>query len=246
MTSLRLAEAFIRTAVPEGHEPLRDLAELRAHMDGTHQLGVAGMLPLQVLMHLHENVHQDEPEWHGSPDSSRSSGFTARRRHVASEMDDIHEGDSITLREQHARLISMREHFRGLGFPVQDRDRGGYENLATHFIIPDSGHSVGIGHSRKDQTWRAVIGHPDDKGRDQSVVHLNLGLNAEHVPHLLTRELGSSPVVDEMRRQWQRARSGQPEPENRWRNPDGSRWNPHAVHFTARGAQLPEDGGEDY
>jgi hypothetical protein len=85
-TSLRLAEALIRTAVPEGHEPLRDLAELRAHMDGAHQLGVAGMLPLHVLMHMHEQEHA-EPQWHGSPDSSRSGEFTARRK-MAGTWDD--------------------------------------------------------------------------------------------------------------------------------------------------------------
>jgi hypothetical protein len=79
--SLRLAEAFTRAAAPEGHEPLRNLEDLRGHMYGAHNWDVAYILPLRTLLRLHEKEHGDhEQEWHGSPDASRSSGFTARRK----------------------------------------------------------------------------------------------------------------------------------------------------------------------
>jgi hypothetical protein len=90
--SLRLAEAFLRTAVPEGHEPLRTLQELREHMDGPHDLGVASYLPQRVLMSMHEESHRDLVHPHGRPpgeprdeddswtaDAAHSPGFIARR-----------------------------------------------------------------------------------------------------------------------------------------------------------------------
>lgn len=71
MSSLRLAEAFIRAASPEGHQ-IRSLQDLRDHMSGAHDLDVAHMLPQAVLMGLHEQDHSDmEPEWSGSSDSYR-------------------------------------------------------------------------------------------------------------------------------------------------------------------------------
>lgn len=46
------------------------------------------MIPLRVLLHLHEADHDErEPQWHGSADASRSSEFTARRR-MAGTWDD--------------------------------------------------------------------------------------------------------------------------------------------------------------
>jgi hypothetical protein len=49
-------------------------------MRDAHGLNSAGMLPLRVLLHLHEQDHADrEPQWGGSADASRSPRFTARR-----------------------------------------------------------------------------------------------------------------------------------------------------------------------
>ena len=91
--SLRLAEAFLRAAAPEGHEPLRDLAELRGHMNGVHGLDVAGMLPQRVLLRLHEKEHADPgSSWHGSPDAASNIRFIAnvspmRKRAAAEDAD---------------------------------------------------------------------------------------------------------------------------------------------------------------
>jgi hypothetical protein len=235
--SLRLAEAFIRTAVPEGHEPLRSLEDLRGHMYGTHNWDVAYMLPQRVLLHLHDKEHA-EPEWHGSPDASRSPGFTAVFRH-AQDFSEPAEGDSISIREQHRRLRAMREHMKGLGFSVL----GGEERYPDEALAPlirlDTGHHIGIGHSRRTQEWKANIHHPDDNGPHKTMVSLNLGVNPEHVVPLLTREIGSQPVGGEMMAQWHRAQGGPADMAGR------RRLLPFTVHFTARGAQLPEDGGEE-
>lgn len=75
MTSLRLAEALLRATAHDGHV-IRSLDDLRGHMLGEHGLGVAGMLPQKVLLNLHEKDHSGT-DWHGSPDASRSPGFTA-------------------------------------------------------------------------------------------------------------------------------------------------------------------------
>lgn len=152
-------------------------------------------------------------------------------------------GDVISGREQHDRLRGMREHMRGLGFPVEDTDQHGYEQISPSFRIPDTGHQVSIGHSRRDQTWEAHIYHPDDNGPQKTIASVNLGLNAEHVPHLLSREMGSRPVVDELRRQWDRAAQGRHEYPGPRRPKD---WGPSVVRFTARGAQLPEEPEEDW
>lgn len=256
--SLRLAEACFRViaAVPEGHAPLRDLDSLRAHMAGEHGFAAAGMLPQRVLLSLHAKDHgSDEGTWGGSSDASRSPGFVAVRRTAADDgpgwWDHLNEGDVITGREQHNRLLAMKEHMRGLGFPVEDTDERGEEKSAPAFTIPDTGHHVWIGHSRKDQTWIAHVSHPGEHlmSGQKTVARVNLGTNAEHVPHLLTREMGSQPLIGEMRRQWARANSGQdygPRPAGGWRKPDGRRPYPETVHFTARGATLPHDDDEGY
>lgn len=253
--SLRLAQAFLRAAAPDGHGPVTDPASLRAHMAGEHGFDAAGMLPLRVLLSLHDKEHAGhEDTWGGSADASRSPGFVAMRRSAADGpgwWDDLLEGDAITGRVQGERLRAMREHFRGLGFPVRDTDSHGYENLGPAFTIPDTGHHVSVGHSRKDQTWHATIHHPGDHlmSGEKTTIGINLGLNAEHVPHLLTRELGSRDVMGEMRRQWARANSGAdygPRPPGGWRKPDGRRPYPKHVNFTARGATLPDHEDEDY
>jgi hypothetical protein len=80
MNSLRLTEILIRTATPEGHDAPTDLASLRDHMRDHHGLGVAGILPLRVLLSMHEQDHDSaEPQWGGSADASRAPGFIARR-----------------------------------------------------------------------------------------------------------------------------------------------------------------------
>jgi len=163
-------------------------------------------------------------------------------RKAAGWPDEVLPGDVISQREQVERLRGMRERMRGLGFPVHDTDQHGYEQAAPVFDIPDTGHQVSIGHSRRDQTWVANIHHPDDNGPQKTIATVNLGLSAEHVPHLLTREMGSRPVVDELRSQWARAAAGRHEYPGRRRPRD---WGPHAVHFTARGAQLPEEPEDD-
>lgn len=166
-----------------------------------------------------------------------------RIRKAAGWEENLLPGDVITGKEQGSRLRGMREHMRGLGFPVQDVDSHGYEQLGPSFHIPDTGHQVSIGHSRRDQTWVAHIHHPDDNGPEKTIATVNLGLNAEHVPHLLSREMGSRPVVDELRRQWARAAAGKHEYPGPRRPRD---WGPSAVQFTARGAQLPEDPDGDF
>lgn len=62
------------TAPQDGYvEPPRDLGELRDHMRDVHNLDVAGMLPLRVLLHVHEEDHAEHPHhWSGSPDASRA------------------------------------------------------------------------------------------------------------------------------------------------------------------------------
>jgi hypothetical protein len=81
MSSLRLAQAFVRAASPEGHDPLSGLPSLREHMRDAHGLDTAGMLPLRVLLHMHEDDHAGDPReaWHGSGDAARSPGFVAVR-----------------------------------------------------------------------------------------------------------------------------------------------------------------------
>jgi len=56
------------------------VASVREHMRGAHGLDAAGMLPLRVLLSMHEQDHGGEPEWDGSADASRTPRFTARRR----------------------------------------------------------------------------------------------------------------------------------------------------------------------
>lgn len=57
------------------------MASVREHMRAAHGLDVAGMLPLRVLLSMHEQDHDaPEQQWGGSPDASRSPGFIARRR----------------------------------------------------------------------------------------------------------------------------------------------------------------------
>ena len=49
-------------------------------MRDAHGLGTAGMLPLRVLLSMHEQDHAGgEPQWGGSGDAARSPGFIARR-----------------------------------------------------------------------------------------------------------------------------------------------------------------------
>lgn len=62
-------------------EEPRDLESLRAHMRDMHGFGEAGMLPLKVLLRLHEQDHEAHAHgrWDGSPDSSRTPGFIARK-----------------------------------------------------------------------------------------------------------------------------------------------------------------------
>jgi len=214
MTSLRLAEAFIRTAVPEGHEPLRDLAELRAHMDGTHQLGVAGMLPLHVLMHLHEQEHA-EPGWHGSPDSSRSSEFTARRRPMGLwDMIRQAAGDSPFTSQYHPDYPPM-----GGGDPAEEQfhQDTGYRRLDVHnaamrslglgesdsmrHFSPrmETGHYIGVGLRYPDQRWYAQVIAPPGKNRDAhplgAAVHLDLGHDDESVPAVLHQRLRHPEVM---------------------------------------------------
>lgn len=56
------------------------MPSVREHMRGAHGLDTAGMLPLRVLLSVHEQDHADrEPQWGGSADASRSPRFTARR-----------------------------------------------------------------------------------------------------------------------------------------------------------------------
>lgn len=62
-------------------EEPRDLPSLREHMHEMHGLSAAHMLPLRVLLRLHEEDHADgDPQWGGSADMSRAPGFIARRR----------------------------------------------------------------------------------------------------------------------------------------------------------------------
>jgi hypothetical protein len=68
---------------PSGYvEPPQDLESLREHMREHHGFDAAHMLPLRVLLSLHEQDHADDPEprWGGSPDMSRSPRFIARGR----------------------------------------------------------------------------------------------------------------------------------------------------------------------
>ena len=246
MTSLRLAEALLRAVAHEGHQ-IRDLDSLRAHMSGEHGLDVAGMLPQKVLLNLHEKDHSGT-EWHGSSDASRSPGYVAARgggmfwRREANWQKQVLPGDSISQHEQASRLSAMREHMRGLGFPVEDVDAQSNPNHAPMFSLADSGHQVVLGHSRKDQTWVARVHHPDDNGPEKTIATVNLGTNTEHTVPLLVRELGRQPVTGELMRQWSRASAGRHEYPGPRRPRD---WGPHAVHFTARGAELPEQHEDD-
>lgn len=56
------------------------MASVREHMRGAHGLDAAGMLPLRVLLSMHEQDHGSEPEWGGSADASRAPGFIAGRK----------------------------------------------------------------------------------------------------------------------------------------------------------------------
>jgi len=163
--------------------------------------------------------------------------------------DELLPGDQITGAEQAGALRAMREHFRGLGYPVQDQDSNGYENLGPSFTIPDTGHHVSVGLSRRNLTWTAHVHHPGDMlpSREKTIATVNLGLNAGHVPHLLRQEMGSQPLIGEMRSQCERARRSPgygDRPAGGWRGPDKRLIRPRSVRFTARGAQLPD--GEDH
>lgn len=167
MNSLRLAEAIIRAAAPEGHEPLRSLEDLRGHMYGTHNLDVAYMLPQGVLLHLHDKEHA-EPEWHGSPDASRSPGFTARRRAVAAYSDDW---------DRMLRSLS------GSGFPDSQ-------------MRLDTGHNLWVFHqgdvehraTQMPAGYNAHIWHPNMlQHHGNSNLSVHLGQDPDHVGPLLRR-----------------------------------------------------------
>jgi len=197
--SLRLAEALIRTAVPEGHEPLRDLAELRAHMDGTHQLGVAGMLPLHVLMHMHEEEHA-EPQWHGSPDSSRSTEFTARRKTMAGRWmgeDEHMEGIAEGVRSMKARGLLPRSH--------PENDQPG--------VTYDTGHHVETLLGGEDGQWTSYVTHEDDRPglpRVLQVEHGDLGGDHSRLGDSVHAMLRHPGVMASMREMMQHR--GEPEP----------------------------------
>jgi hypothetical protein len=198
-TSLRLAEALIRTAVPEGHEPLRDLAELRAHLDGAHRLGVAGMLPMHVLMHMHEEDHSGaEPEWHGSPDSSRGPGFIARRTRMGSVFSA--DGDWDRMRN------SLAEH----GFPdSQMRLDTGHKMWLYHMGPRGREENNGLFGADPRPGFHVQVWHPG--GDHGHVVEAHLGEVPEHVGPLLHRMFRRPDVLGHMRGQMDRAQGHGPD-----------------------------------
>jgi hypothetical protein len=201
MTSLRLAEAFIRTAAPEGHEPLRDLAELRAHMDNVHQLGVAGMLPLHVLMHMHEKDHGDhEQEWRGSPDASRSPRFTAVRN-VDDPRDVFSDGGDWDRMKD-----SLAEH----GFPdSQMRLDTGHKMWLYHVGPRGREENEGLFGADPRPGFHVQVWHP---GGDQGhVVEAHLGEVPEHAGPLLHRMFRRPDVLGHMRGQMDRAQGHGPD-----------------------------------
>lgn len=170
--------AFRMAAAPEGHEPLRTLEELRGHMHGVHGLDIAHMLPQRVLLSLHDKEHA-EPEWHGSPDSSRLPGFTGRRV-------------SGVAREDWNR---MEQSMRDAGFPGS-------------WMRTETGHHVSVHHSPSPPADLAGGGKPGFRGdayhEDGHPAHLvdaYLGDDPDQVGPRMIRMLRRPDVLGHMRSQ---------------------------------------------
>lgn len=144
--------------------------------------------------------------------------------------DEILPGDIMTQRDQIKRLRGMRDRFRDMGVAINPLDHHGYENDAAHFRL-ESGHSVMVGLSRNDNTWRAFISHPQDNKYGATSIRVNLGTNEQDVPRLLHRELGCRHVIPEMAEQARRARLVGPRPR---------RYPTTSVNHIAEGATMPE------
>lgn len=158
--SLRLAEAFLRATAHEGHQ-IRDLASLRAHMSGEHGLGVAGMLPQKVLLNLHEKDHTGT-DWHGSPDASRSPGFTASR--------------GGGMRRQAEAPVTPWERGR------PSLEANGLTSDDTHpaHIRTEMGHHITTWHNPISDEWRMGIFHDSDENDDRTI-SVRLGRQDEGV-----------------------------------------------------------------
>lgn len=196
MNSLRLAEAIIRAAAPEGHEPLHSLEELRGHMHGTHNWDVAYLLPQKVLMHLHEKEHSDhEGEWQGSADSSRSPGFTARRKMAGTWDNDGTWDRAMDSLAQHGFHDSQMALDSGHRVWVYHQGAGG-----------GGGMSADAGPLRNAPGFHAEVWHPA-RNVDPSASNLDhgvesyLGMTPEHVGPRLRAMFGRRDVLSHLRDQ---------------------------------------------
>ena len=143
----------------------------------------------------------------------------------------IQPGDVMSQAAQVTRLKAMRDRMADEGFPVRYEDAHGYEQHAPHFSL-ESGHSVSVGLSRRDEGWLAHIYHPRDNRPDRSMIRVRLGIYDHDVPRLVRRELGCRHVTGEMVNQIGGMHHEGPKP----RRPSFE----HHDH-DAEGATLPED-----
>ena len=201
--SLRLTEAFLRTAVPEGHEPIRTLQELREHMDGPHEFGVARYLPQSILMSMHEESHRDLMYPHGRPaqeprdpddddwwtaDAAHSPGFIARRTTMGSVWE--HGGD------WDRAMHSLGE----AGFPDSQMKLDTGHRLWVYHQGAGGGGLYGGG---PQYGFHVSVWHPGgDAGHN---VEGYLGEHPEHVGPLLRHMFGHPDVLGHMRDQMSRA-----------------------------------------
>lgn len=154
-------------------------------MKDAHDFPETGMIPLKTLLSFHEDDHADtEPKWYGSPDSSRSPGFTAMTRRAAADDPWWRAMDSL----------------RQSGFPDSQ-------------MRLDTGHSLYVHHQGSDRSnpllfsgqhgavgYHAQVWHPN---AEKHYIHGYLGDNPEHVGPLLRRMFMNHDVLDSMRGQMQ-------------------------------------------
>lgn len=126
-------------------------------MRADHDFPEAGMIPLRVLLRLHEKEHDDpDQEWHGSPGSSRSPGFTAMRRRARVERDH---GDMSP--------EELRAHMRQHGFidtpddpdwVIDETHRGEHADAPLEHVHPDLDDEYGEDIHLGDQDWMRQVG----------------------------------------------------------------------------------------
>jgi hypothetical protein len=171
MSSLRLAEAFLRAAAPEGHEPLSDLPALRRHMTEVHGFAAADLIPRGVLLRMHDQDHYSghgdphertgEDAWQHSGDAAHSPGFIAGRQRVVTGMlhYDPHVREVLPLHMMSHHGWSAGEVREAMEWPEAANALPGHHD-AEH-SIPMHEH-VAVPHAHEDVSHQWPPPQPDE------------------------------------------------------------------------------------